>query len=298
MKLEIQADEFLDRLISRRRDKAKPSTINAYRSLINSWILPYFGKTDLSEIENGRMRQFVSHLDKQKLSSSTIVVTTGLVKSIISSALDGNGNELYPRKWNNDFMDLPRVDPRHQKNPVLDATGVQETLSRADATYRPFFALLAGTGLRIGESLALKAGPEVAEESRWDFEKGVIYVRKALYRGDAQDPKTQAGVREIDLCPALNEYLRGILDRQEGETLFPVPLGTAYYHAEKANVPGFHSFRRFRVTHLEGAGVPHSLVQFWTGHAGKDITARYTRFQEGKSIRKEWADKAGLGFNL
>lgn len=298
MLLNEQSDRFLNQLSSRRRDKAKPSTVNAYRSLIKTWVLPYFGQTDLSEIENGQMRHFVAHLDRHKLSASTIVMASGLVKSIISSALDENGNELYPRKWNNDFVDLPRIDPRQQRNPILNATEVSESISRADRGIAPLFVLLASTGLRIGEALALKVGPDTNEENRWDGDKSIVYVRKTLYRGNEQEPKTPAGIREIDICPALNTYLQNIVAQPDGEPLFNHSLGAAYRALKKAKVPGFHSFRRFRVTHLEGAGVPHSLVQFWTGHAAKDVSGRYTKYKEFIEMRKEWVNRAGLGFEL
>jgi integrase len=61
---------------------------------------------------------------------------------------------------------------------------------------------------------------------------------------------------------------------------------------------GFHSLRRFRITHLQLANVPETLVKFWAGHAAKDITARYTKVGSEISARKDWSEKAGLGFSL
>jgi len=40
-----------------------------------------------------------------------------LTKLIVSSAIDDNGDELYPRKWNNDFIDLPVIE--NQKQPTF-----------------------------------------------------------------------------------------------------------------------------------------------------------------------------------
>ena len=38
--------------------------------------------------------------------------------------------------------------------------------------------------------------------------------------------------------------------------------------------------------------------RFWVGHAGKDITDRYSKLAENIELRKEWARRAGLGFEL
>lgn len=61
---------------------------------------------------------------------------------------------------------------------------------------------------------------------------------------------------------------------------------------------GFHAFRRFRTTHLRAEGVPEDSVQVWLGHKEKTITDRYSKMKERLELRKEWAEKAGLGFKL
>jgi hypothetical protein len=45
------------------------------------------------------------------------------------------------------------------------------------------------------------------------------------------------------------------------------------------NRGGFHAFRRFRFAVLRKAGVPENLIKLWMG-------------------RREWCEKAGLGFEL
>jgi integrase len=69
---------------------------------------------------------------------------------------------------------------------------------------------------------------------------------------------------------------------------------------ERLEVPkaGFHSFRRFRATHLTKNRVPESLVKFWMGHAATNQTEEYVKlFGEG-DYRREVADGVGLGFEL
>jgi integrase len=75
--------------------------------------------------------------------------------------------------------------------PWVEAEQLPTFLASADGTGRMLLALLAGSGLRIGEALAL----------RWkhvDFGVGSIFV---------VDSKTTKGIREVHLTPALREEL-------------------------------------------------------------------------------------------
>ena len=44
--------------------------------------------------------------------------------------------------------------------------------------------------------------------------------------------------------------------------------------------------------------LPEDILRFWIGHADKSITDRYSKMSKRIQTRKEWAEKAGLGFNL
>jgi integrase len=61
---------------------------------------------------------------------------------------------------------------------------------------------------------------------------------------------------------------------------------------------GFHSLRRFRVTHLRTEGVPDPLVHFWVGHEDETVTDGYTIVKSEIEKRKTWVEKVGLGFTL
>jgi integrase len=249
------------------------------------------------------MKDFVSKLAHEGLAPSSIATISQLVKGIVASATDANGNCLYPRTWNTEFIDAPIVDPRSQKAPVIASADVTTAVGEGEGQYGALYALLAVGGIRISEALALKVGPD-NESSYWDSRQSKLVIRKSMYHGEAQSPKTAAGVREVDLPLKLNDFLISQIgkNRSAGEYLFggkkSLPLPTAYSRAIAAGIPGFHSFRRFRMTHLENQGVPRGLMDFWMGHAGKDVHARYVRLDKDIKARKEWAERAGLGFDL
>ena len=61
---------------------------------------------------------------------------------------------------------------------------------------------------------------------------------------------------------------------------------------------GYHAFRRFRFAVLRKTGVPDDLIKQWLGHSQNliDLYAAQLRYDE--TYRREWCEKAGLGFEL
>ena len=61
---------------------------------------------------------------------------------------------------------------------------------------------------------------------------------------------------------------------------------------------GYHAFRRFRFAVLRKAGAPDDLIKQWLGHSQNliDLYAAQLRYDE--TYRREWCEKAGLGFEL
>jgi hypothetical protein len=84
----------------------------------------------------------------------------------------------------------------------------------------------------------------------------------------------------------------------ETRKLFTMSERTLRRRIEELGIHGFHSMRRFRITHLQGENVPQMLTKFWAGHAASDQTEKYTKMGAQIQERKDWAGKAGLGFQL
>jgi integrase len=288
-----QSERFLTESQARKRNPIKTATVAKYRSSL-AHALPLFGHLELAQIGNKDLKALVAKLSADGLAASTIIGVVVVVKEVIASALDAEGNQLYPRTWNNDFIDLPTI--MNQKSPAISPEAVQKAIAASQGRDKALVALLAGTGLRIGEALALEA-------SDWDKVNFTLSVTKTVIKGRIQSStKTEAGRRVVDLAPELNTFLAQNLPN-EG-LLFPSQVGglaremTLYEHLNKLGIPGFHSLRRYRVTHLRKSGVPEGLVQFWAGHRGSSITDRYDKIAQDATTRKEWAIKAGLGFEL
>jgi len=303
MTFETQAELYMKSIQTRRRKPVRSSTMKVYQSYLDSRILPKLGRFDVRDVENGVVREFIASLTS--LSPATVNLIFKVIKAVVSSAVDKNGNELYPRKWNSDFIDLPMIDKTTQDTPTLTSEKVTQAVLTASGQYRAMFCLLAASGLRIGEALALQDGPGDGHGSYWDANRGILHVKTCLVDGEVQNtPKTDASIRQVDLAPEINEYLKqaglpltGFLFRNnEGG---PVRIGTAYRSLERAGISeGFHAFRRFRITHLETQGVPRGLSMFWTGHQARDVHEGYIKIGQDLQTRQDWARRAGIGFQL
>ena len=305
MNIEKQSALYIAEITGRNREPIRPSTARIYDSYLRTWIIPNVGKIELADFDNGEMRQFVKLLVSAKLSASTISGIVNCTKEIIASSVDRNGRQNVPRVWNPGFIDAPIIKKKDQDAPTISREALQEAISRAQPRFKPLYCLLAGSGLRIAESMALRHGPDDGIGSFWLPEQMKLIIRGQMIGGVFSPCKTEAGCREVDLAPELNAILCNKTPLNGG-FLFTngqgKPFGTSdsalKRNADAAGIPGFHSLRRFRITHLDNVSVPRGLVQFWCGHAGSEITDRYVRSNEDIQARKEWAVKAGLGFSL
>jgi integrase len=314
MKFVTQAEYFLTWIQKRRRNPVRPATARIYRSYLDAHILPRIGNRELSLFDNGSAKVFVAELNALNLAPSTINQVFNLVTAVIASAVDDNGNQKFPMKWNRDFIDLPIVSKADTDAPIVTPEQINTSLLQARNRVRSLLVLLAASGLRVGEALALQGHLAAKSElalgrlvhvSYWDPDKALIYVKSTLVRGKVEpQPKTEAGNREIDLHPDINEFLKAA-DLPETGYLFQnsrgsrVRIETAYDHLEDVGITeGFHAFRRFRATFLESQNVPRSLTSYWLGHSENSITARYIKIGQDLETRKEWAQKAGYGFEL
>ena len=114
------------------------------------------------------------------------------------------------------------------------------------------FALLGGTGLRIGEALGLKIGDHLSG----DF--STIRVRQNVWRGSVQTPKTDNAVREIALPSSLAAFLKASVGGRASGFLFRTEsgrpltqrnvlrdgLGKIRRDMKLEDGKAFHSFRR------------------------------------------------------
>jgi hypothetical protein len=240
-----------------------------------------------------------------ELSAASIRDYVNIVKGVVASAININGEELFPRKWNEEFIDAPLV--KNQRQPSTNSEGINTILNASTGRYRMLYALLAGCGpLRAGEALGLEIGKHISEDCR------TLYVQQKAKRGVIQPYlKTKNGTREVDLCSVLAKQLIGFIGKRTSGLLFQTASGAQMLQSNtlrdslhpileklEHEKGGFNIFRRFRMTHAEKSDCPDVLKHFWSGHAPKHVSERYVKLLTDREFRLECSERIGLGFSV
>lgn len=295
-----QAKWFLNHSMNRIRNPVKPATITTWQNCIDKWLNPNLGDLPLASINNLALKGLVAKMHEAGLSAKTISNYVGLVKLILASAIDDNGEQVFPRRWNHDFIDLPVVENQHQ--PSFTAETMSAIVQKADGQDQVLYALLAGSGLRVGEALGIEI-KHLSADCR------TITVEQSCWEGAIQTPKTKNAYRQVDLCTPLADLLRAFVgDRQSG-LVFSNRVGKPLSQTNMVRrslhpilkqlgveQTGFHAMRRFRTTWLRKRQAPEDFIKFWLGHAKKSVTDSYSKLADDEEFRKEVVEKIGTGF--
>jgi len=301
-----QAAWWIDHVQQRKRKPIAPATVESWQGALDAWILPNLGDVPLSSVGNLALKGLVANMVKAGLSPKTVNTYSQVVKSVVGSAVNEEGEQIFPRKWNHEFIDLPVVDKSKQNTPHFTGDVIAGILASSKGYKQMFCALLGGTGLRAGEALGLEVGKHISD----DF--STLCVRQKVRRGKLEDfLKTEGGRRDVDICPALAEMLKKFVGERTSGFLFQNKNGNSLsqtnllrrgLHPALKNLgqpkAGFHAFRRFRTTWLRKNRTPEDLIRFWLGHADKTVTDGYSKLREDVQYRREVADKIGLGFAI
>jgi len=301
-----QAERWLEAVQTRKRNPVKLRTATTWSSYLR-YINLHLGEVPLAEVNNRTVKGFIATMsaemrkERPRFSPKSITSYVEVVKLVVASALDGEGEEIYPVKWKDGYMDLPHVGKK--RKPTFTVQEVSTIVSKTEGQERLLYALLAGSGLRIGEALALQVE---------DVDGSVLSVDKTLWNGRLSSPKTENGIRKVDLHSSLASLLsQHIGDRRSG-FVFRTSVGTPesaknvldrslHQILEKMGreTCGFHGFRRFRNAHLEKQRVPDYLVRFWVGHSNRGVTDEYKlQLRDDLPWRQEYGERSGIGFDL
>jgi integrase len=262
----------------------KESTKTLYRALARKHLSPApFGATPLDKLRKTHIDGLIVTLRNRGLSPSAVRQIYTVLRAILDDAkLDGHIAE-------NPAIKVPR--PRIARK---EARHLSAAEAAADGLrYRPVLALIAATGLRRGEALAL----------RWDavnLTDGTLKVAASLSRVDDRllitEPKSSRSRRTIPLSPPVVALLKTQKVNQVAERLragdqwtdrglvFTTESGTAVdpisvlraiqLAARKAGIEGVgvHTLRHSAAVAWLEAGVHIKAVADLLGHSSIAIT--------------------------
>ena len=139
-----------------------------------------------------------------------------IAKMVVASAVNDEGDQIYPRKWNHEFIDLPQVTD--QRTPTFTAEEVAKITKAAEGQLRVLYSLLGGTGLeawRWSECVGLLE--EVPLPAHWlslDF----LVRTLLLFIGYESLPRSSISRRLACSCRG-RRNLRRFLGRRECRAL-------------------------------------------------------------------------------
>jgi integrase len=293
-----QSVAWMNSLATRRRRPVKQATLDNWQQALNKWLLPAIGELPLVEVNNSHLKALVEKMTETGLSAQSIVNYTRPVKMVLASAVDENGNQLFPRTWNHDFCGLPIIDRAKQHRQTITADEAEALLGNLRGRYLYLVALLLVTGMRIGEALGVHVE---------DFGEGcrTLRVQQSVYGLDIQSPKTSNARRVIDIPGEFAAFFARYIAGRSGLVFHSAsgrPLSQRNVLRELHNAgskTGFHAFRRFRDVTLKQADCPLDLINQWMGWSGQGMSDLYgTGLQKNEARRREWAERIGLGFKI
>ena len=97
-----QAEWWLASLPKRKRRPIKPATVSGWRDALNAWLLPNLGDKLLADVSNKALRELVEKMSAARLSPNNRELRA-VVKLVVASAVNEEGERVYPRVWNHDF---------------------------------------------------------------------------------------------------------------------------------------------------------------------------------------------------
>ncbi|MGE5559917.1 MAG: tyrosine-type recombinase/integrase [Chloroflexota bacterium] len=277
------------------RPHLRPKTYDSYESVIRLHVKPAIGGVRLRSLQTTHVQHMVNGIASSGLSARM----AGLTQVVLHAALkQATMNGMVPRN-----VAEGARKPKTEKHPPRVLTPEEQAaLMEAAANDRlyPMVVTMLGTGLRIGEAVAL----------RWDdvdLRQRRIQVRQSATRAHTpagetrtalivQSPKTAAGRRSVALPPAivatlqqwhrqqLEERLRMGKTWRDSGLVFTTSVGTMIGPrnfarkltslAARAGIENVnpHALRHTYATRALEAGVPAREVQESLGHTTITMT--------------------------
>ena len=309
-----QADHWLERLRNRKRKPVATGTIEDWERTLRRWINPHIGDCPISDVNNGVLKQLVAAMSKAGLSPKSIENYLHVPKMVVASVTDDDGNQVYPRKWNHEFIDMPIVEQSEQNRPSFSPEIMTGLATYRHPREQMLFVLAGAGGLRIGEALGIEIDKHLSAD------RSTISVEQKARHGRVERRvKSVNAKREVDLHPAIARLLKDFVGTRTSGFLFETRNGTpltltnvlrrhlhpalkelGYVNGHTGDhKAGTHAFRRYRNTYLRNeTSCPKGLRDYWLGHAGNTMDDLYDMVKDNTALRKQKATEYGVGFEL
>lgn len=297
-----RSGRWLEHLRNRKRKPVAEGTIEDWERTLKNRINPNIGDCPVGDVNNGVLKRLVAVMASKGLSPKSIENYIQVPKMVVASVVDEDGNQVYPRKWNHEFIDMPVVEQSEQNRPSFSSE-IMTGLAKYRRPREQMLFILAGAGgLRIGEALGIEIDKHLSADCL------TITVEQKERRGRVEHRvKTGNAKRQVDLHPEVAKLLNGFIGTRTSGFLFqtrnrtPLSLTNVlrrhlhpalkefgYVNAHTGDhKAGTHTFRRYRNTYLRNeTSCPKGLRDYWLGHAGNTMDDLYDMVKDNAALRK------------
>jgi integrase len=268
----LRVGDYLDRWLDSIRDTLRRRTWIRHEEVVRLHLKPSLGIIKLDRINALQIQS----LYRAKLDSGLSPRTVQIIHVTLHKALKQAVRwSLLPRNIV-DGVDPPKA-PKKEIKPLSEEQ-VKRLLEAAQGDkLEALYVLAITTGMRSGELLGLQ----------WEdvnLQAGIVQVRRSIFNGRIEAPKSASGNRNIRLTGTSIRALRE--HERTGEWVFSSQAGTSIsvhnlhnrswkpllVRAELPHTTRFHDLRHTCATLLLTKGVHPKIVQEMLGHSSITIT--------------------------
>jgi integrase len=245
----------------------KTSTLDHYTNALHAYVSPAFGKRKIGVINREDIQTFLA--EKAKTYSTS---TLRSMRAVLGLTLGwANACGWIPRNPCVKVRLPKETGGKRVTRTVLTTEQVNSIVGVLREPYATLVLLLAETGLRISEAIAVRSE---------DLKGNVLSVSRRVYDGATDSVKSARAVRSIPLSAALVERIRalnqqGLIFRSRAGTVINPNNALKRYikgdhgAATKLGIAigGWHDFRHTLATNLRRAGAHPKVVSGILGHA-------------------------------
>jgi len=186
-------DHYIEIELSDETEWHAKSTCTIYADYLNSWVKPYWGKTNIRDVRTVAVEAWLRQLRHKDSEHPLANGTKAKIRNIMSVLF----NHAIRYEWleqGRNPIKLVRQSAQRMKTPeVLEPVEIQNLLAELESPFRLMVLLDATTGLRRSELLGLK----------WrdiDFSSLTINISRSIYCRLVGKCKTQASRKPVPLA--------------------------------------------------------------------------------------------------
>ena len=246
-----------------------------------------WGQTELADLRDSTVQLGINRLAAE-LSPKSVANLWGTARNILGRAQRDGLLSIVPQPR------LPEI--RETEQPWYSVPEVQRLTGTAPEPWDGFVYLLAETGLRINEALALT-------DQGVDLPGQTLTIHSGLFRGQLGTTKCKSSDRRLSISKHLQAILACQIHGQTTGHLYRTTTGRPKWPTTVAETltdacqaaglewHGFHGMRRTNATVMADIGVPEQIADLRQGHStARGLTYKLYSQKRGLADRP-WVEK-------